>query len=309
MRHGFFDGWYFKQENTAHTLCVIVARHRARGGALGGSVQVFASGRPQATPAAINCSLPTAHCSLSAERGSATFFFPAEAMRWAHPKRGVICMGENRFSAEGLRLDLRDDGQEIAGDLRFSSPALPAYDIMGPFACVPFLECRHRVLTLCHRADGQILWNGQAYNFDQSPAYAEGDCGSSFPRRYLWTHAAGRNWSLMLSVADVPTLFGTFRGVAGFVYLNGKELRVATYCGARAEALSCGGAAIRQGQWRLAVTAAEPANARTLLAPARGCMTRLVRESPRLPVRVLLTRGDDILIDEVCESASFESGD
>jgi len=281
----FFDGWYFKQEGAEDTLCLIAARHRARGGELCGSVQVLSG------------------------NGSATFFYPGQDVCWAHPKRGEIRIGPNRFCARGLRLSLRGEGQRIEGELAFSAPVAPAYDIMGPFACVPFLECRHRVLTLCHKASGQVLWNGRAFVFAGSPAYAEGDCGHSFPRRYLWTHATLPGGCLMLSVADVPTLLGAFRGVAGFVYLDGKELRIATYLGARVLSLDAGGALIRQRNLTLTVSAEKKGQAHALLAPTRGGMTRRVGESPRTSVRIRLVCGERVLLDEVCQSASIESGE
>lgn len=75
---------------------------------------------------------------------------------------------------------------------------IPAFHLM---------QCRHSVFSMGHRVDGQLTINGQVYHFQNDMGYIEGDCGSSFPERYIWTQCSFPNGSLMLSVADIP-LYG-----------------------------------------------------------------------------------------------------
>ena len=51
----------------------------------------------------------------------------------------------------------------INGKLHFG-PIFPLkYDIMGPFALVPFMECRHSVWSMRHTVSGNVCVNGESY--------------------------------------------------------------------------------------------------------------------------------------------------
>lgn len=102
---------------------------------------------------------------------------------------------------------------------------------MRPFALVPFMECRHSVWSMYHSVSGNINLNGQKYLFKNDLGYWEGDCGHSFPKRYVWTQCFLPNGSLMLSVADIPLAGIQFTGIIGVVLWKGQEYRLATYLG------------------------------------------------------------------------------
>ena len=105
---------------------------------------------------------------------------------------------------------------------------------MGPFRYVPFMECRHSVVSMKHTVNGSININGKAYSFDNAAGYIEGDRGYSFPKRYIWTQCIFENGSLMLSVADIPFGLFSFTGIIGIIHVNKKEYRFATYLRAKA---------------------------------------------------------------------------
>jgi hypothetical protein len=109
---------------------------------------------------------------------------------------------------------------DLSGDLRYTAPARPRSDIMGPFSFLP-MECRHSVFSMRHGVSGTLRLNGRLLDFEGGTGYIEGDRGRSFPKRYLWTQCSFPEGALMLSVADIPFAGARFTGIIGFVYMNG----------------------------------------------------------------------------------------
>ena len=89
------------------------------------------------------------------------------------------------------------------------------------------------------------------------------------------------------------------------IRLEGREYRLATYCGARVEQWDAGGAVIRQGKYRLAVELQEGCGC-PLRAPAQGVMGRTIHESLRSSMRFRLWQGERLLLDHTDPWASFE---
>ena len=189
--------------------------------------------------------------------------------------------------------------------LRYGPMSRPAADIMGPFRFIPFMECRHSVFSLAHRVNGHITVNGKCYYFRDGTGYMEGDCGRSFPRRYLWTQANIGGNSVMLSVADIPFGGIHFSGCIASVYLRGEEYRFATYLGAQIQALHDGQVVIRQGSDILAARLLEPAP-HPLYAPRFGDMSRVIHESPSCKVQYIFKKRKNVLLNAVTSQASFE---
>ena len=209
------------------------------------------------------------------------------------------------FSKYGFKISLSENGDHAEGEVRFSPLSPLKYDIMGPFRFVPFLECRHSVLSMRHRVNGEITVNGKAYVFKDALGYIEGDKGTSFPEEYAWTQCFFEGGSLMLSVAEIPLGPLRFTGVICAILLNGKEYRLASYLGARAAKIADGEIVIRQGKYTLAASLIEK-NAQPLAAPMGGNMLRIIRESAACRASYKLEKGDKTLLDFESDGASFE---
>lgn len=276
----YFEGWYFKQQNETQTLALIPAFH------------IDAAGRPSASLQVVT------------DAGTWHTEFPAEAFA-ADSRRLAIRVGDSVFSRRGCALNLRTPELSVRGELRYGPFTPPAGDIMGPFRLVPFLECRHRILSLCHTVSGEIAVNGTAVSFHAGKGYLEGDRGSSFPSRYVWTQCLRGSDSLMLSAARIPFCGGTFTGCIGFVYTGGREWRIATYRGAKLLEVDNRGLTVRQGELTLRAELLS-GSPRMLRAPRNGDMVRLIRESPACRVRYTCTVGEHTLLDFASERASFE---
>lgn len=276
-KRGWFYGWYFKCQSDAQTLAVIPAVHQ--------------TGRNR------TCSIQ-----IITKKQSWTVSLPGEAFR----RRGrTISIGRNRFGERGIRLAVCAPGLKAEGRLKFGPLSPIKYSIMGPFSLIPFLECRHSILSMKHTVQGNVRINGETYYFKRAQGYWEGDRGRSFPREYIWTQCSFPGGALMLSVADIPLAGFHFRGIIGIVLVNGREYRLATYLGARAAGIRNGRVRIVQGSLELEAEILERTG-KPLRAPAKGDMTRTIHENAACrAVYRFRTQGRTLLAFET-DRASFE---
>lgn len=278
MRDYFF-GRYFKCCGKDGTVAFIPAYHRSSG-------------------------VTTASLQIITDSESFCVPFSAEEYRDQGDGFGVS-LGRCSFSKDGLVLDLDKDGVLLHGNVAFGAFSPLRGDVMGPFRFVPFMECRHSVYSMMHEISGSLTINGKTFDFSGGTGYIEGDRGYSFPETYAWTHSFFPGGSLMLSVAAIPLGALQFTGVIGFVYLNGKEYRIATYKRARAVALQDGKIEIEQGKLRFFAELIKK-NAHPLAAPTAGAMTRTIRESASCRAAYKLIENGKTLLDVAVDSASFE---
>lgn len=214
-------------------------------------------------------------------------------------------LGLCRFSNDGFTLDLHGDGVSVTGEVKFGPFIPPRYDVMGPFRYVPFLQCRHGVLSMLHRVDGTVDVNGVPYVFRNAQGYIEGDRGCSFPAAYAWTQTFFDGGSLMCSAAEIPSAGFRFTGVIAVILYHGKEYRLATYLGARAVKKENGEVVIRQGDYTFSAKLLQK-NADILHAPVNGKMLRTIRESVSCRAAYRLEKDGKLLFAFETDRASFE---
>lgn len=274
-----FCGWYFRCQSENHTVALIPALQTAQGMRCG-SLQIIS------------------------DAGSRTISFPGKDV-FVDRRSPNAVLGCNMFSESGIRLNEIREDVSIRGELRFGRLSPIRYDIMGPFCCVPFMECRHSVASMRHTVNGSLWINDMEYRFHNGVGYLEGDRGRSFPRRYAWTQCFFEGGSLMLSVADIPFGRLNFTGIIGIIQLGGKEYRFATYLGARAEKIRDGEIIIRQGALTLSAALLEK-NAYTLKAPKAGDMTRSILECVACRARYCFRIGKQKVLSVETNKAAFE---
>lgn len=274
-----FCGWYVKCQNEQGTLAVIPAIHQ-KDGIQTGSIQ------------------------LITEDGAFFVPFSCEELRGSIKKYG-FAVGANLFLRQGIRLDIRMPGLCVQGKLTFG-PLLPLRsDIMGPFAWVPGMECRHSVVSMKHTVDGKMVLNDKKWIFSGGTGYIEGDRGRSFLEYYAWTQCSFREGSLMAAAAKIPLAGWWFTGTIAAVWWRGKEYRLATYLGASVENVEHGRMQIRQGKYRLTVQLLH-ARKFPLAAPVGGQMLRTIHESASCKVWYQFLEGENVLFDVVSDRAAFE---
>lgn len=274
----YFCGWYFKCQSDTQTLAVIPAVHRSK------------------KKQSCSVQLITEECAWNID-------FPYKF--YHHKKDFRIQIGKNRFSRKGIELCLHTPECSAVGTLRFGAFSPIRYDIMGPFRYIPFMECRHSVLSMKHTVNGKLCINGAAYRFQDAVGYIEGDRGYSFPKEYAWTQCCFRDGSLMLSVADIPFGFFHFTGIIGVVQWHGKEYRLATYLGAKAVRIKNGELVVRQGKAVLKVRLIKK-HAHPLRAPVSGAMRRTIHESASCSASYCFQKNGHTLFSFETTKASFE---
>lgn len=277
LGNDLFYGWYFKCQNEHQTLALIPAFHR-EGEELSGSIQIITADD------AWNVPFPASVCS--------------------HSDSGLT-LGNNLFTRRGIRLNLSQDGLCAHGEVLFGTLTPLSYDIMGIVGLLPRLECRHQIVSMCHPLRGSVVLNGTYYSFLEGQGYWEGDSGSSFPKKYLWSHCFFPDGSLMLAAADVPIGAISFTGVIAVVFWKNEEYRFASYLGARAEQICDGTVVIRQGRWKLKASLLQK-KGHPLKAPSLGAMNRTIREHPCCTASYSLWEGENCLFSFQSEQASFE---
>lgn len=277
LKKDYFKGWYFKCSSKNKTIAFIPAFHSRNNN-------------------------ETASLQIITDKNSYNLSFPF--LEYSE-KPLYIRIGNNVFSENGIIINIKSDKLTVKGNLQFGKFSPIGYDIMGPFKYIPFMQCRHSVYSMRHQVSGNLTINNQHINFQSGIGYMEGDCGTSFPNRYIWTQCFFGNGSLMLSAADIPMLGFNFTGIIGVIYLNGKEYRIATYLGAKICEINSSSITVVQGSYKLNAKLIKN-NAHSLAAPDNGKMNRIIHESASCKAYYKFSYKNKILCEFISDRASFE---
>ncbi len=229
-----------------------------------------------------------------------------------------IRVGNSVFSRDFTEVDLHSADGQITGRInyrRIVKYPVSAFSpgIMGWYSFVPFMECKHAVVSVEHELDGRVIWDGRSLGFTGGRGYIEKDWGTSFPAAWIWFHsnAFRRNpATVMFSIAKIPWLGSYFMGFLCFLYTGGIFYRFTSYNGSAVTHVSHGDKTInihvkgpeqdihfrvirdRQGE---------------LKAPGRGKMDRLIRENINSRVSVILKdKAGNILFEDEGLRAGLE---
>ena len=224
----YFEGWYLKHvsADTSDTLALIPGiSFSVDGSAKHSFVQVVPS------------------------HGETHYFvYPAEEFVVDPTTSFAISVGPNRFSREGITLDLHDGDRHVTGELCYE-PWWPwpvttfSPGIMGWYRFVPGMETYHGVLSMDHGVSGSVELDGRSVEFAGGRGYVEKDWGRSFPSSWIWAQSNSferQGVSISVSVAKVPWMTGAFVGNIAGLLLDGELHRFATYTGAKPTAIETG---------------------------------------------------------------------
>lgn len=285
MKKNYFEGWYLKHVTQEHFLAFIPGFH------------VDEDGRPSAF--------------IQVVTKEKTYYVTYSHDEYKKARNGkAIKIGNSIFSVRGVKIDIKDEhqGLYIKGKIKYKNLHPLKYSIMGPFALIPFMECRHRVISMNHYLQGSIKFNDIWMDFDGGKGYIEGDRGCSFPNKYFWAqsnHFSGNNASIMVAAANIPMMRTEFTGFLCAIRYHGKEIRLATYLGGKVIQYNKDSMWIKQGKYLLCVNIKDP-ECYQLAAPDQGNMTRNIYESPSCTARFQLFYNHRKVFDLVSEKTSFE---
>ncbi len=229
-----------------------------------------------------------------------------------------VSIADSLFSAREVALDIDWQDRRVTGTLRFEHIVpLPrrffSPGIMGWYTFVPFMECKHGVVSMHHRINGSLNVDGETISFQDGRGYTEKDYGHSFPEAYIWMQSNHfeEATSFMLSVARIPWLWPAFTGFLGALWHDGRIIRFATYSGARIRRFSTAAGRVSlsvvDNRYRLEVEARGD-DAVSLKSPRQGGMTGRVPETLTGTVHLRLFERDGDGGHLVFEGAGRKAG-
>jgi hypothetical protein len=283
IKSRYFEGWYFKHQTQNTAIAFIPGIHARENGVKSAFIQVI-------TP-----------------DFSDNFEFPYERFK-ADRKNLAISIADNQFTQKGIAVNLENNLHTIRGRLKYGEFIEIKGDAMGPFRYVPFMQCRHGVISMMHNISGSIGIQDRVVDFNGGIGYIETDRGCSFPDRYLWVHTAKNDinpTSVMISVADIPFAGRKFTGCICCIRHSEKEYRLATYNGVKIVKLEKNAVILTQGKYRLEVKV-YPSASYQLRAPANGQMSRRIHESVCCKVRTRFYENTRQVFDFESSQAGFE---
>jgi len=250
------------------------------------------------------------------------FEYPLEAFS-ASTRKLVVEVGRNRFSEDGMRLELSGPDGSFEGEVAFTGITRPrsfpwAPGVMGPYSFAPFMECSHGLVSLHHdlAGDVRVRLPGEAsarrVSFNGGSGYAEKDWGRSMPQSWIWTQSnnfPARGDAFMLSVAHIPWLGTSFTGFLCIGTFGGKLVREATWTGAKLAGLhvedSLVSVVVERRGLRVEVRVSRPRGG-ILRAPQDGILSRRIPETVDAILHLRLARNGATFFEGEAGKAGLE---
>lgn len=211
-----------------------------------------------------------------------------------------VQVGNSVFTTDSMLLNIDSPLIKISGRLGYSGSvkypsSLLSPGIMGWYSFVPFMECKHGVISVSHRIDGSLLIDDELMDFSGGKGYIEKDWGKSFPESWIWFQSnnfANSDACIMMSIAKIPWLGSFFTGFLGFLYYNENFYPFSTYHKSEITALNLADEKITIGfksKKHQLVVKATLKKSGILLAPKSGQMSRRIKESVDSELEVILS--------------------
>jgi len=229
-----------------------------------------------------------------------------------------ISLAGSRFRTSGISLEINNNAHRISGEINYSSADLYPSSlfnpgIMGWYSFVPFMECKHGVVSMQHKLSGTLEINNQRVDFNGGTGYIEKDWGSSFPESWIWLHCNTFNnsqSSFMFSVAKIPWLGSYFIGFISYLRLEDRMINFSTWSRANIDKLEYTDNKLNlQVSNKKYLLEIEALNNQTgqLKAPVLGSMDRIIKESVDATLDLKLTdRAGNMLFHDQGTRAGME---
>lgn len=229
----------------------------------------------------------------------------------------TVWIKNNKFNLSEIELSYEDLDFNVYVSLQINNlipirTTVVKPSIMGFFHYLPFMECKHDVVSMNHEVIGEINFNGIEKDFTKGKGYIEKDFGKSFPISYVWIQSnnfTNNSASIMFSYAKIPYLGLRFNGfIINFIF-NNKEYRFATYNFSRTKLKFKSENQVvfevKKRGYRLIVDAT---NSKTvaLASPKEGLMDHYIKEGLSGEVKVTLYKRNKLLFDEMGKNAGIE---
>jgi len=245
------------------------------------------------------------------------FTYSLSDFSWSR-KSLFLKLGNSIFTDKKIIMDARNDKLEVTGTIEYRNLAkfpgkLLSPGIMGWYSFVPFMECKHGIVSATHDLRGTLNISGEEIDFSRGKGYIEKDWGTSFPEVWLWVQANNFNeplTSFSFSVAKIPWLGRFFMGFISFLYYDGKYHVFATYNKSGLTRVQHSDRQISfnlMNRDNLLEVEIQKYSFGELRAPVQGNMTRRIKESIDSEVRLnLYDRNMKLLYSDTSKRAGLE---
>ena len=233
-------------------------------------------------------------------------------------KKLYLKVGSSVFTDKYIDLKIENENLKVSGHLEYFNivkypKSLFSPGIMGWYSFVPFMECKHGIISVNHDLTGKITVNSDTINFDGGKGYIEKDWGTSFPETWLWIQANNfkdHNTSFTFSVAKIPWRGKFFIGFISFLYQNNKFSLFSTYNNAVLAEINHSGELIsftlKNHNSILKINVVKNTFGE-LRAPASGDMSRRIKESIDSEVTLsFFDKQNNLLYNDASQRAGLE---
>ncbi len=231
-------------------------------------------------------------------------------------KSFAVRVGKSVFTGSHIDLNIDKDGIQVKGRLAYRNSVkypkrLFSPGIMGWYSFIPFMECKHGIVSVNHDIEGEIEINGNSVDFSQGKGYIEKDWGTSFPEAWIWMQAnnfADHNTSFNFSVAKIPWMGKFFVGFIAFLYVNKKFYLFSSYNNSKMISLNHSVDSVDitlENHSSILKIKAVKNTFGELIAPVSGDMSRRIKESVDSEIVLdLFDRGGNL----ICHDSSLRAG-
>lgn len=233
-------------------------------------------------------------------------------------KKFEIMIGENYFSKSRIRLNIDGKHFNLQGDLYFSNimefpRSVFRPGVMGPFSFIPFMECRHDIISIQHDIIGHLKVSGKNMDFTGGIGYIEKDWGSSMPKSWTWflsNHFQPDHVSLSVNIAHIPFLCTSFKGFIILFRYKDRIFLFTTYSGAWLKMFSSSKKQLKlktrdcRFQLELNISYADGGD---IIAPVKGKMCRNITECSNAVVKLKFSdRKGNVLYEGIGTNGGLE---
>lgn len=295
-KRSYFEGWYFKQvSSNRETVYSLIPGISLSDDSNHSFVQV-----------------------INGLTGEVYYFEYSTSEFRASAKDLKVEVGNSVFSFDGIKVDLRNKTHEISGELIFNSietypSSMINPGIMGWYSFVPFMECKHGVVSVGHDLEGALTVNGVINDFGSGRGYIEKDWGISFPESWIWLHCNTfdtSDASFTFSVAKIPWLGSFFIGFISYLKVGKVFYNFSTWSKANIGSLKYhdNNLKILLGNKNLILEVKATNNLPgNLRAPVRGSMSRMIKETVDASIQIeLRERSGNRLFHDTGKRAGME---
>jgi tocopherol cyclase len=298
-RRSYFEGWYFKHQSKDQILALIPGIH-------------------------IKNRITQAFIQVITNDNSYFISYPITEC-YINRLKSYIKIGETVFSQKGVKIHIHTEDIKLDGIIRYGKFDPIKYTIMGFFKLIPFMECKHEIISMHHILKGEVILNNKRLDFRQGIGYIEKDWGHSFPLSYQWLHCNyfyKQNCSVIVSVAHIPFAGRSFKGCICVIHYGGKEYRLTTYLGVKVIQCTKDMICLKQGKYLLKILiygdgeievneCDSSSNKRNsfshkLYAPKLGDMSRTIFEQHFCKSRFIFYKDGSVIFDLISNDASLE---